>query len=246
MTGRHDARYAPPCHESHRQNDDLGIRSRDAGCGCLPTRLQPARTRIVHWQEPTRASPGPESPLWEQLELSRLTKESTRGLATPGPFSFCPEIRDPHIENRIGMASQTSPAWWRSAPARAQASPAGRNPAASGCGGANPPRRTITTLLLRALVVPWRGRLPVEQEVAGSIPVEGAIPQTHQGGLTGRARGPEPRDGGSSPSPGANPPTWPNGKAAVCRTARTRFESSPPEIFDFVGTPRRGRVQLLE
>jgi hypothetical protein len=138
------------------------------------------------------------------LELSRLTKESTRGLATPGPFSFCPENPGPHLENRIGMASQTCVV--ERAPARAQVSPAGRNPAASGCGGANPPRRTITTLLLRALVVPWRGRLPVEQEVAGSIPVEGATPQTHQGGLTGRARGPEPRDGGSSPSPGANPP----------------------------------------
>ena len=63
----------------------------------------------------------------------------------------------------------------------------------------------------------------------------------HQGRLIGRTRGPEPRDGGSSPSPGAKPnPTWPSGKAAVCRTVRTGFESSPHEICDFAGTPSPG------
>ena len=102
-------------------------------------------------------------------------KGVNKGPGDARPLSFCPENPGPHIENRIGMASQSRVV--ERAPARAQASPAGRNPVATGCGGANPPRRTTTKILRRALVVPWRGRLPVEQEVAGSIPVEGAMSQ---------------------------------------------------------------------
>src|ERR1700682_3812792 len=50
------------------------------------------------------------------------------------------------------------------------------------------------------------------------------------GSSNGRTRGSEPRDGGSSPSPGANHPTWPSGKAAARNTAtdRVRFPGSGP------------------
>src|SRR5205814_6932074 len=70
--------YAPRHYEDNGPTLSRGeMHSRDAGC--------------------RRARPGPES-----LRVTR--KRPTKGLATPGPFSFV--RKQEHIENRIGMASQ--------------------------------------------------------------------------------------------------------------------------------------------
>src|SRR5260221_5804093 len=104
-------------------------------------------------------------------------------MATPGPFVVCPDNRAPHLENRIGMASQNNRGEMRRlGHERTQRLV---NPWPACCGGANPPRRTISTQTLRrALDATWWRRLPVEQKLASSILVGGANPSPHQGRLT--------------------------------------------------------------
>ena len=179
-------------------------------------------------------------------------QRADKGPGVARPLFFCPENPGSHIENRIGMASQVC-AWWnvrRLGHKRAQRAVTPRP-----LGGSPRNRR------FRGVLPLWRcesspahhhhasssrprgslgGRLPVEREVAGSIPVEGAIRQKHQGGLTGRARGPEPRDGGSSPSPGANPPDLAKWEGGGLQNCQDRVRILTPRNLRFRGDPEEG------
>ena len=98
--------YARNRHECHRHNDDVGICSRTAGRRSTPRPAWTAMTSAAIRREPDRASPG------SGVFCPVNREDSTKGLATPGPFSFAPgEIPGPHLKNRIGMASQEH-AWW--------------------------------------------------------------------------------------------------------------------------------------
>ena len=89
----------------------------------------------------------------------------------------------------------------------------------------------------------------------GFDPRRGRQVSTHQGRLTGRARGPEPRDGGSSPSPGTNfkpdLAKW-EGGGRQNRHDRVRFAGSGPNSWSsseryerHVETVRRRRLETV-
>ena len=102
-----------------------------------------------------------------------------------------------------------------------------------GCGGANPPRRTTTTHSFVAPSLSSGGDVCLSRRRRRVRFPSGAPNFKHQDGLTGRARGSDPRDGGSTPSPGAKPPDlakW-EGGGLQNRHERVRFARSGPTCW---------------
>jgi len=236
LTTSRGTRYAPHCHERHSQNDDMGTDSRIRGCGRLPTPVRLARTFIVLWQQPNRASLCPESRLRGQ-SVPQLNKRADKGPGDARPLFFLPGgIRDPHLENRIGMASQY--AWWicarRLGRERAQRV-------------VNPWPAAVEVRILPGAPPPLVFNAPLRSPGGDDclssrtrrvrFPSRAPKRQMHQGGLTGRARGPEPRDGGSSPSPGAK--TTRPGQVGRRRPAKPPRSRSIREVGSNAGVAQR-------
>ena len=138
-----------------RPDDQVGARSRDSCRRRLPRPLYPARTFTGFRHESNRSSPGPEFPMWEQLELPRLTQAVDKGPGDARPLSFCPEARIPHIQNRIGKPIRRG----GHAPAR-EPHPRGRmdrQPAVSKDGQGDEPTWFESQALLRAAVCSAEG-----------------------------------------------------------------------------------------
>ena len=175
--------------------------------------------------------------------LTTENREPTRGLATPGPFSFCPEDPGPHLENRIGMASQKTsrvvearrlghqrtqrlvnpwPRLWR-----CESSPAHHHHDDRHSVAPSPPAGAGIRLS--------SGRL------AGSIPVGGA---NTPGSSNGRTRGSEPRGGGSSPSPGTkttmSSPDLAKWEGGGPQNRHDRVRILTPRNLRFRGDPEEG------